>query len=177
MRIAQTVLLSLLVVSLPALAQRGDDRHDEGQRHETHQAPPPHGPAAFHGEPKPADPQRNFADKEGHPNAPHVDGRVWVGHDSGRGDVRLHVDHAWEYGHFIGGFGPRHVWRIEGGDPSRFWFHGFSFSVAPAEVGYCGGWFWDRDSIVIYEDPDHDGYYLAYNTRLGTYVHVMYLGS
>jgi hypothetical protein len=176
MRIAQTVLLSLLVVSLPAFAQHGDDRHEEGQRNEVHQAPPAHGPAAFHGAPKPADPQRNFADKEGHPNAPHVDGRVWVGHDSGREDIRLHLDHAWEHGHFVGGFGPRHVWRIEGGGPSRFWFNGFSFSVAPAELGYCDGWYWDRDSIVIYEDPDHEGYYLAYNTRLGTYVHVMYLG-
>lgn len=117
-------------------------------------------------------------DQPEHPAAPHVhvaDNR-WIGHDSGRTDSNYHVERAWEHGHFKGGFGPKHLFRLGGGGRDRFWFGSFAFMVAPYDYGFVDDWLWDSDQLVIYEDPDHDGWYLAYNPRLGTYVHVEYLG-
>ena len=113
----------------------------------------------------------------GHPAAPHVhpDG-VWIGHDSGAADVHYHLDRPFAHGYFTAGFGPSHRWHLAGGGPARFWFGGFYFAVAPYDYGYCDGWNWAGDDIVLYSDPDHVGWYLAYNVRLGTYVHVEYLG-
>ncbi|MFZ0700887.1 MAG: hypothetical protein WAN10_12020 [Candidatus Acidiferrales bacterium] len=116
-----------------------------------------------------------YADQAGHPSAPHVHASTgkWVG--SGP-SPHYHLDHPWEHGHFPGQIGRSYVYRLVGGGPSRFQFGAFFWSVAPYDLDYCSDWLWDSDDIVIYADPDNPGWYLAYNVRLGTYVHVMYLG-
>jgi len=93
-----------------------------------------------------------------------------------RDNPAYHLDHPWEHGHFPQTIGPSHIWRLHGGVAARFNVGGFFFEVAPYDIGYCTDWLWDSDDIVLYLDPDHPGWYLAYNVRLGTYVHVMYLG-
>jgi hypothetical protein len=175
MKSIQLALATLLVLAVPAFAQH----HEGGARSTgggTHQAPPRSGPKMTAGTPHAVEPNRNYSDKDGHPNVPHVDGNKWVGHDTGRADANYHLDHPFEHGRFTGGFGRGHVWRLGGGGPGRFWFNTWYWDVAAFDLGYCDGWLWDTDQIVIYEDPDHEGYYLAYNVRLGTYVHVEYLG-
>jgi hypothetical protein len=118
-------------------------------------------------------------DQKGHPNVPHVDAKndKWVGHDSGRSDPHYQMAQPFSHGRFSGGFGPQHMFVLGGGNRERFWFNNFYWDVAPYDYNIVVDWNWAGDQIVIYEDPDHPGWYLAYNPRLGTYAHVEYLGG
>jgi hypothetical protein len=198
MRATQLALAALLVVAVPAFAQRGESRNQDGnrgawssQQHvaSVHQVRPTReNPVA---QPQPRNNDRNFSERNvnssagkdryvaggtGRADVRYNDRTTWQSSDTNRDYARDNREDARESERYEGGFGRDHVWRLMGGDPSRFFFSGYAFSVAPYDMQYCGGWRWDSDDIAIYQDPDNAGGYLAYNMRLGVYVHVLFLG-
>lgn len=48
--------------------------------------------------------------------------------------------------------------------------------VASYDINRCRDWQWNRDTVYVYDDDHHPGWYLLFNARLGRYVHVEYSG-
>ena len=119
MKSIHLVFAAALVLAVPAFAQEHGNRggsHPSGGA--PHQAAPSRGPAPVRSAPRPVEQNRNYSDQQGHPNVPHVDGKTWVGHDTGRDDQRYHMDHPYAHGRFTAGIGRGHTWRLAGGGPS-----------------------------------------------------------
>jgi hypothetical protein len=183
-------LALVLVAAFPAFAQRPNEGHPgEGPREQGQHGPEAHGPntpRANQGHVPPPPPQREAHAKpepEHRPNgkinsSQHVSYDHWYGHDQPN-DKRFHLDHPFEHGRFEH-FGPNYRYSVErfDRDHHRFWLPGgYYFEVAPWDWAVAADWCWDcGDDFVVYEDPDHPGWYMLYNVHTGHYVHVTYLG-
>jgi len=110
---------------------------------------------------------------------PHVNNDHWYGH-AAVDDRRFHLDHPFPHGHFQR-FGPTYRYNVVRVDvhAHRFWLPGgFFFEIAAWDWAEAASWCWNCGSdFVVYEDPDHPGWYLVYDTQTGVYVHAQYLGS
>ena len=158
-----------------AFAQRGEEHHDNVHANQGHipQAPPPK--RDVHAKPE--------VDRRpgGRVNSvPHVANDHWYGHDAPN-DKRYAIAHPYEHGRFEH-FGPSYRYHVDRFDAGahRFWFAGgFSFAIADWDWGVASDWCWDcpGDNFVVYDDPDHPGWYLVYNAQTGVYVHAQYMGS
>ena len=110
-------------------------------------------------------------------NTPHVNHNQWYGHDSAD-DPIYRLERPFIHGHFDH-FGPNFRYRLLRVDPYRHWFwlpSGFYFEVLGRDWPVFSDWCWDcGDDFVVYEDPDHIGWYLLYNIHTGVFVHVQYM--
>ena len=111
-------------------------------------------------------------------SVPHVANDHWYGHDRPN-DPRYHLDHPFEHGHFAN-FGPSYRYSVVRIDANlhRFWLPGgYFFDIAAWDWPLVADWCWTcGDDFVVYEDPDHPGWYLLYNINTGAYIHVQYMG-
>ena len=185
MHLALAVALALSL-TLPLLAQRGEEQHQPSSGEAQMQHPAQNAPRANQGRIPAPPPKREPRAKPeverregGHVNSiPHVANDHWYGHAKPN-DPRFHLDRPFEHGHFAN-FGPSYRYNVLRIDPNlrRFWLPGgYYFDVAPWDWALASDWCWScGEDFVVYEDPDHPGWYLLYNLMTGAFVHVLYMG-
>ncbi len=196
-RIPSAIAL-IMVLILPALAQRpgeeqrpSEARGSEGRGQERgpeqRPAEPGHGPPRANQGRIPQPPPQRTPNAKPEPDrreggrvntTPHVSNDRWFGHDKPN-DQRYHLDRPFEHGRFER-FGPSYRYNVERIDLNlhRFWLPGgYYFQVSPWDWPVASDWCWQcGDDFVVYEDPDHPGWYLVYNIHTGAYVHAQYMG-
>jgi hypothetical protein len=182
-----TGALALLAIlaALPLGGQeRGRPERDEPRVHSRESSrpranqgqvpPPPVARGDRSAAPRPEIDERNRIN-----STPHVSHNEWFGHDR-PDDPRFHLEHPYSHGRFSR-FGPQYRYSVVRIDPTlhRFWLPGgLLFEVAAFEWALAADWCWTcGDDFVIYDDPDHIGWYLLYDVHTGLFVHVEYLGS
>jgi hypothetical protein len=182
---AGVLALAILLAAVPLAGQeRGRPERDEPRaqarepsRPRANQGlvpPPPVSRGERSAAPRPELDARNRIN-----STPHVSHNEWYGHDR-PDDPRFHLDHPYPHGRFTR-FGSQYRYSVARLDPAlhRFWLPGgFVFEVAAFEWELVQDWCWTcGDDFVVYDDPDHPGWYLLYDVHTGLYVHVEYLGN
>jgi len=166
-------LAALLATSLPAQlsAQRGRAMARPLMSHETFQPPIPREPEsrAAHAPP-------TFEPGRPRGRVPYVRDGHWYGH-AAPDDARFRLARPFEFGRFRL-VGPSHVFTVTRVDlgARRIWLPGGGFEIAAWDWGLTAPWCWTCDDVVVYLDPDHPGWYLVYNVRMGEYVHAIFVG-
>jgi hypothetical protein len=172
------LLLTLTVLgTLPLTAQREREQHGAAPHPQAHpranQGHLPQPPAARRGgQPEPERWEGGRVNA-----APHVNHDRWYGHDA-PGDSRFHLAHPFEHGRFAH-IGPSYRYGVSRFDRGshRFWLGGSAFLIAPWDWPLALDWCWDcGEDFVVYDDTDHPGWYLLYNSETGAYIHAQYGG-
>jgi len=173
----------------PGEAPRAPEAHSGETQHqpEMERRPEPNAPRANQGR-IPAAPEKRPPGAKPEPerrapgwsnNTPHVSNDHWYGHAKPN-DARFRLTQPFAHGHFER-FGPSYHYNVVRIDTNlhRFWLPGgYYFDIASWDWPLVADWCWNcGDDFVVYEDPDHPGWYLLYNIHTGAYVHVQYMGT
>jgi hypothetical protein len=173
--IITTALVAMSIPShLSAQREHGGSRPGIGASRPTHALQPmiPREPVA---RPSPHEAPLIEAD---HPrtSVPYVRDEHWYGH-AAPDDARFHLPQPFAHGRFAL-TGRAHLYSISRFDlgARHIWLPGGEFEIADWDWDVTAPWCWDCDQFVVYVDPDHPGWYLLYDVRMGEYVHAEFMG-